>query len=165
MVTVIRANRRSAVLTPSSIACLSHMPTINLTSGCAHGCLYCYTRGYTTHPGENKVVLYQNVLEKLKDELARKRTKPRAVYFSPSCDLFQPLPEVLALGYRILELLFSRGIGVALLTKGRIPDKTMSLLLDHPDEVRTQIGITTLDEKLQRMFEPDAASLACGWSK
>jgi len=98
MVTVIRANRRSAVLTPSSIACLSHMPTINLTSGCAHGCLYCYTRGYTTHPGENKVVLYENTLEKLKDELARKRTKPRAVYFSPSCDLFQPLPEVLSLG-------------------------------------------------------------------
>jgi len=158
MVTVIRANRRSAVLTPSSIACLSHMPTINLTSGCAHGCLYCYTRGYTTHPGENKVVLYQNILEKLKDELARKRTKPRAVYFSPSCDLFQPLPEVSALGYRILELLFSRGIGAALLTKGRIPDKTMSLLLDHPDEVRAQIGITTLDEKLQRMFEPNAAS-------
>jgi len=158
MVTVIRANRRSAVLTPSSIACLSHMPTINLTSGCAHGCLYCYTRGYTTHPGENKVVLYENTLEKLKDELARKRTKPRAVYFSPSCDLFQPLPEVLALGYHILEFLFSRDIGVALLTKGRILDKTMSLLLDHPAEVRAQIGITTLDEKLQRMFEPDAAS-------
>ncbi|MFQ5874958.1 MAG: radical SAM protein [Dehalococcoidia bacterium] len=158
MVTVMRADRRSAVLTPSSLACLSHMPTINLTSGCAHGCLYCYTRGYTTHPGEDKVVLYGNTLEKLKDELAHKRTKPQAVYFSPSSDLFQPVPEVLALGYRILEFLFSQGIGVAFLSKGHIPDKTMRLLLNHADEVRAQIGIITLDEDVQRMFEPNAAS-------
>ena len=32
MVTVMRVERRSEVLTPSSLACLSHMPTINLTS-------------------------------------------------------------------------------------------------------------------------------------
>lgn len=158
MVTVIRADRRSAVLTPSSLACLSHMPTINLTSGCAHGCLYCYARGYSTHPGEDRIVIYGNTLEKLKDELARKRTKPQAVYFSPSSDLFQPVPEVLALGYRILEFLFSKGIGVAFLTKGHIPDKTMSLLLKHADNVRAQIGIITLDEDVQRVFEPNAAS-------
>jgi DNA repair photolyase len=97
-------------------------------------------------------------LEKLKDELARKRTKPRAVYFSPSSDLFQPVPEVLELGYRILEFLFSRGIGVAFLSKGYIPDKTMSLLLNHADEVRAQVGIITLDENLRHMFEPNAAS-------
>ena len=157
MVTVVQADRRSAVLTPSSLACLSHMPTINLTAGCAHGCLYCYTRGYTSHPGEDKVVLYGNTLEKLKDELARKRTRPRAVYFSPSSDLFQPVPEVLALGHRILEFLFSEGIGVALLSKGHIPDETMRLLLDHADGVRAQIGITTLDEDVQRTFEPNAA--------
>lgn len=158
MVTVIQADRRSAVLTPSSLACLSHMPTINLTSGCAHGCLYCYTRGYSTHPGEDKVVIYRNTLEKLKDELARKRTKPQAVYFSPSSDLFQPVPEVLALGYRILEFLFSKGIGVAFLSKGHIPDKTMRLLLNHADKVRAQVGIITLDEDVQRMFEPNVAS-------
>ena len=158
MVAVIRANRRSAVLTPSSLACLSHMPTINLTSGCAHGCVYCYTRGYSTHPGEDKVVLYGNTLEKLKDELIRKRAKPRAVYFSPSSDLFQPVPEVLALGHSILEFLLFRGIGVAFLSKGHIPDKTMSLLLNHAGKVRAQIGIITLDEDVRRMFEPNAAS-------
>lgn len=158
MVTLIQADRRSAVLTPSSLACLSHMPTINLTSGCAHGCLYCYTRGYTTHPGEDKVVIYGNTLEKLKKELAHKRTKPQAVYFSPSSDLFQPVPEVLALGYRILEFLFSKGIGVAFLSKGHIPDKTMRLLLNHADKVRAQIGIITLDENVRCMFEPNAAS-------
>jgi DNA repair photolyase len=157
MVKVIQTDRRSAVLTPSSLACLSHMPTINLTSGCAHGCIYCYTRGYSTYPGENTVVLYQNTLDKLKAELARKKQRPYAVYFSPSSDLFQPVPEVLELGYHILEFLFSQGMGVAFLSKGQIPEKTMELLLTNADKVRAQIGITTLDENIQRMFEPNAA--------
>ncbi len=158
MVTLRKVDRRSAVLTPSSIACLSRMPTVNLTSGCAHGCVYCYTRGYSTHPGEDKVVLYQNTLGKLKEELAHKRKMPQAVYFSPSSDLFQPVPEVLELGYRVLELLFSQGIGVAFLSKGHIPNKTMNLLLSHVDKVRAQVGIITLDEDIQRMFEPNTAS-------
>lgn len=115
-------------------------------------------RGYTTHPGEDKIVIYGNTLEKLKDELAHKRTKPQAVYFSPSSELFQPVPEVLALGYRILEFLFSMGIGVAFLSKGHIPDKTMRLLLNHADKVKAQIGIITLDEDILRMFEPNASS-------
>jgi len=158
MVKVIQTDRRSDVLTPSSLACLSHMPTINLTSGCAHGCVYCYTRGYSTHPGENKVVLYRNTLDKLEAELAHKRKRPQAVYFSPSSDLFQPVPEVLELGYHVLEFLFSKEIGVAFLSKGYIPEKTMKLFLDNAVKVKAQIGIIALDEDVQRIFEPNTAS-------
>ena len=96
--------------------------------------------------------MYENTLEKLKAELANKRTKPRAVFFSPSSDLFQPVPEVLRLGHRVLEFLFSEGIGVVFLTKGKIPDDTLSLLLDHTDNVRAEIGIITLDENVASMF-------------
>ncbi|MGD9118762.1 MAG: radical SAM protein [Dehalococcoidia bacterium] len=158
MVKVIQADRRSAVLTPSNLVCLSHMPTINLTSGCGHGCIYCYTRGYSTHPGENTVVFYRNTLDKLQAELARKKKRPYAVYFSPSSDLFQPVLEVLELGYHVFEFLFSQRIGVAFLSKGQIPEKTMKLLLANADRVRAQIGVTTLDVNIQRMFEPNAAS-------
>ncbi len=158
MVTIIHAERRSPVLTPSSLACLSHIPTINLTAGCTIGCVYCYALGYSSNPGKGKVLLYENTLEKLRSEFARKRTKPRAVYFSPSSDLFQPIPEVLALGHSILEFLLSKGIGVAFLTKGHIPDGTMSLLLSHADKVQAQIGVITLDEDIVRLFEPNAAS-------
>jgi pyruvate-formate lyase-activating enzyme len=58
MVNVIRVERKTAVLTPSSLACLSRIPTVNLTAGCAHGCLYCYTRSYSSYPGEDKVAFY-----------------------------------------------------------------------------------------------------------
>lgn len=158
MITLIGANRKSAVLTSSSLACLKDMPAINLTSGCAHSCIYCYARGYSTYPGENRVVFYKNTLDKLKRELLYKRRKPRAIYFSPSSDMFQPVPDVLEIGYSILEFLFSKGIGVAFLTKGYIPDKTMELLVDHADMVRVQIGIITPDDRIRRIFEPNAAS-------
>ena len=106
MVTVIKAERKSAVLTPSSLACLSIMPTINLTAGCLHDCIYCYIRGYSNYPGESAIVLYENTLDKLRDELRRRRAKPHAVYFSPSSDLFQPAQEVLELSHAVLEFLF-----------------------------------------------------------
>lgn len=158
MVTVIKAVRKSPVLTPSSLACLSVMPTINLTAGCLHDCAYCYIRGYRTYPGDNKITVYENTLEKLRSELSRRRTKPRAVYFSPSSDLFQPVPEVLELAEAILRFLFSQGIGAAFLTKGRIPDGTLSLLIDNAELVRAQIGIITLDEGISQPFERNAAS-------
>lgn len=158
MVTVIKTKRKSAVLSPSSLACLAHMPAVNLTSGCAHDCLYCYAHGYSIFPGENKVVVYENTLEQIKSELSRKRIRPQAVYFSPSSDIFQPIPEVLELGHSILEYLLSRGIGIAFLTKGHIPDRTLNLILTHPDKVRVQLGIITTDDTLRRVFEPNAAS-------
>lgn len=158
MVTVLRAERKSAVLTPSSLQCLSRIPTINLTAGCAIGCIYCYALGYPHNPGEGRVVLNVNTLDKLRAELARKRSKPRAVYFSPSTDIFQPVPEVLELGHQILDFLLSQDIGVAFVTKGRIPENTMKLLLANPDKVRAQIGLITLDRDLLRIFEPNAAS-------
>jgi DNA repair photolyase len=134
------------------------MPTINLTAGCAVGCVYCYTVGYSSHPGEGKVAFYGNTLEKLKRELAGKRRLPTAVFFSPASDLFQPVPQVLELGHQILELLLSKGIGVVFLTKGWIPENTLGLILRHADQVRAQIGITTLDEGIAGNFEPNAAS-------
>ncbi len=157
MVKVVSIERKSAVLTPSSLACLSKMPTLNLTAGCAHGCLYCYTRGYSTYPGEQQVHVYANTLVKLREELQRKRKMPLAVYFSPSSDLFQPVPEVLDLAYEVIRFLFENGIGVAFLTKGAIPERHMALLRAYPRLVRAQIGLTTLDASILRTFEPNAA--------
>ncbi len=157
MVKVIHTERKSAVLTPSSLACLSRIPTINLTAGCAHGCVYCYTRGYRSHPGDGRVALYANTLEKLRDELARRRRKPTAVYFSPASDLFQPVDEVLDLAYELLDLLLGRGIGVAILTKGTIPERHMNRLVKDAANVRVQMGMITLDPTISGLFEPRAA--------
>jgi len=158
MVTVTRAKRRSKVLTSSGISCLSVLPTINLTAGCLHDCNYCYIRGYRNYPGESRIVLYEDTLERLEYELRPGKPKPRAVYFSPSSDLFQPAREVLELSHAVLDLLLRQGIGVAFLTKGNIPIETLHLLTDHADLVQAQLGLITLDEKISRAFEPHAAT-------
>jgi DNA repair photolyase len=134
------------------------MPTINLTAGCLHSCAYCYIRSYRGYPGESTIILYENTLEKLQDELVRRRTKPQAVYFSPSSDLFQPAPEVLELAEAVLKLLFREGVGVAFLTKGHMPDDILRLLTEHAELVRAQVGIISLDEDIVQTFEPYAAS-------
>ena len=157
MAEVIRAERRSAVLTPSSLACLAHVPTINLTAGCAHECRYCYARGYLTHPGEGKVRFYTNTLTKLREELRRKRKKPSTVYFSPSSDPFQPVPEVLDMAHDVFKHLFESGVGVTFVTKGRIPERHRRLLAAHAPLVQGRIGVITLDRAIAAMFEPHAA--------
>lgn len=154
---VVRARRKSAVLSPSDLPCLAAIPTVNLTAGCLHACLYCYARSYSQYPGEGRTVLYDNTLEKLQDELARRRAAPRMVYFSPSSDIFQPAPEVLEMAEAVLGFLLSRRVGVAFSTKGHIPDRVLRLFADHAGHVHAQIGVITVDENVARTFEPNAA--------
>ncbi len=154
---VITVDRRSAVLTRSSLACLSGVASINLTGGCAHGCVYCYTRGYSNYPGQDAIRFYANTPKKLAAELAARRRHPEVVYFSPASDLFQPVPEVLDLAWATLKLLLESRIPVAFLTKGKIPSRHMRLLAEYAPLVRAQIGLITLDEPLRKTFEPNAA--------
>ena len=154
---VLLAERKAPVLAPSQLACLSKLPTVNLTAGCAHECLYCYARSYSQNPGWGRITLYANTLEKLRAELPRKRTRPRAVYFSPSCDAFQPVPEVLDLAYDVFEFLLERGIAVAFLTKGTIPDRHMQLLQAHAPNIHAGIGLTTLQRRIWQNFETRTA--------
>jgi DNA repair photolyase len=158
MVNVVWVERKSPIFSSSSLACLANIPAINLTAGCAHNCIYCYARGYSNFPGDKTIVIYNRTLEKLKNELLHRKKKPLAVYFSPSSDLFQPIPEVLELSHSVLEFLLSHGIGIAFLTKGRIPEKTIRLLMDHADKVKAQIGIITCDDNIRSIFEPIAAN-------
>jgi DNA repair photolyase len=149
--------RKSAILSKSSLACLSGVASINLTSGCAHQCVYCYTQGYATHPGSGVVRLYANSLEKLRAELRHKRRPPEVVYFSPACDLFQPNRQVLALAWEVLNILLQEQIRIAFLTKGVIPDRHYQLLCDHAPLVRAQVGLIALNKNLCQLFEPHAA--------
>ncbi len=150
--------RKSSVLSPSSLKCLNDTFTINPTAGCVHLCSYCYARGYSIYPGDGTVVLYSNLTKKLEYELSRKRKLPKFVYFSPSCDAFQPLKQVLDTTYSLMNILLEKGIGVSFLTKGHIPDKFITLFKAHNSLVQSHIGITTLSSHIQGLVEPYAVS-------
>lgn len=158
MVAIERRKRKGPILTPSSIPCLSRIPTINITEGCAHGCAYCYTQGYSGYPGTGRVVLYDNIPDLVQAELSRKRKRPRRVYFSPSSDAFQPLPEVLEVTYQTMSVILQNGVEVAFLTKGQVGERFLALFSRTPANVFAQIGVTTLCGQFWRIVEPGAAS-------
>lgn len=157
MVEVIRRKRRSPILTPSSIPCLKSLPTINITQGCALGCAYCYIQGYAQYPGPDRVILFENTAELVKDELSRKRRPPARVYFSPSSDAFQYLPEVQEVAAATMTVLLNAGVEVSFLTKGFISERFLRLFASAPQLVFAQIGITTLDAGLWKRVEPRTA--------
>ena len=158
MVVLQRRERRGPILTPSSLPCLRQIPTINITEGCAHGCTYCYTQGYSNYPGAGRLVLFDNIPKLVRAELARKRRQPRRVYFSPSSDAFQPVPEVQEVTYQTMAILLAAGIEVAFLTKGVPEDRFFALFAGAPSRVFAQVGITALGESQGRLFEPGAPS-------
>ncbi len=154
MVEIVKKKRRSPVLTPSAIPCLRHLPTINITQGCALGCTYCYIQGYSQYPGYDRVVLYENIAELVRAELIRKRSRPRRVFFSPSSDAFQFLPEVQEVSFDTMSVSLEAGVEVSFLTKGFITERFMNLFARTPRLVFAQIGITSLDRRLWKVFEP-----------
>lgn len=161
MVKVTLIDRKSHALTPSSLRCLSHLPTINMTAGCAHGCAYCYIRGYSQYPGDDAVTVYRNTAEQVECELQsmikRKKPLPGAVYFCPSSDAFMPVDVVLDQSYRTMKLLLEQGVGVQFVTKGAIPDRFFELFAGRSELVAGQVGLTTLDDDLNAAIEPKAA--------
>jgi DNA repair photolyase len=157
MVRLTLVDRKSKALTPSRLRCLTHLPTINMTAGCVHGCAYCYIRGYSQYPGDDAVVVYRNTAEQVERELGGKRKRPVAVYFSPSSDAFMPMEEVLDQSYRTMRLLLDRGIGAQFVTKGAIPNCFFDLFARRPELVAGQIGLTTLEDPLNAVIEPHAA--------
>jgi DNA repair photolyase len=158
MVILEKRQRHAPILTSSSLPCLGNLPTINLTEGCAHACIYCYTQGYSGFPGSGRVILFDNIPSLIARELPRKRKRPQRVYFSPSSDPFQPVPEIQQAAYETMAALLSAGVEIAFLTKGVIAERFFSLFAVSPAKVFAQIGITTLDERLCDALEPRAAT-------
>jgi DNA repair photolyase len=154
---IIKKTRKSPVLKASAFGCLKDTPSINLTRGCLHSCVYCYARGFTGAPPPGEVHLYQNLPEVLERELARKRKIPSWVSFSTASDAFQAIDEVHEISYRTMKMLLERGIGISFLTKGLIPFEFIDLFKRYPHLVRARIGMVSLDDGYRELLEPFSA--------
>ena len=144
-------HRRSAILTPSDLPCLKNVCSVDISAGCAHECVYCYSRSYSQAPPEGTVRFYANTLEKMKDEWPRKRKKPERVYFCPSSDLFQPVQEILDAAHEMLAFILRQGARVAITTKGRIPEAHLALLCDHAERGRRSVFESVVRKALRRL--------------
>ncbi|MBW1999839.1 MAG: radical SAM protein [Deltaproteobacteria bacterium] len=156
---LFEAEKKSRVLTRAEFGCLKKHYRINVTRGCEFKCVYCYARGYRWAPGQDEVYLYSNLPEKLERELDRgRRHRPvEWIIFNTSSDSFQSHPRILDITYRTMTSLLERGIGFSFLTKGKIPGRFIKLFADYPDLVHARIGLVSLSENYQKLFEPRAA--------
>ena len=97
-----------------------------------------------------------NAVETLKRQL--RRANPGEVFLSSACDGWQPIEAEYRLTRRCCELLLDRGFQLNVLTKSTLVLRDFDLFEGRP--VRVGITLTTLDERLSRLWEPGAASIA-----
>jgi DNA repair photolyase len=159
-ISISTRQRRTPVLRQGTFGCLTGIPSINVTVGCLLGCVYCYARGYPGAPGRGKVVLFENLVEKLTNELKKKRRLPPLVIFNTASDSFQPHPDINNVSVKLMEALLVRGIRVSFLTKGVIPRRFFDIARENPGLVYARIGIVSLDPSYQQRFERFAAQPA-----
>lgn len=156
---VVGVKRRSAVLRHPLLPCLARYYTLNLTAGCPNECFYCYSQSYEFVPSWGTVVYYENMLDRLREELPRRKKKPVLVYFSTYSEPFLPLEQILNAQFEIMKLLLEQKVRLLISTKGKIPQQFVNLFAEYPGMVTVQVGITTVDDRVRQVIEPNGGTV------
>ena len=140
---------------------LSPKNGMNLYRGCQHGCIYCDARSLCyqmNHPFED-IEVKENALPLLEQALRVKRKKCM-IGTGAMSDPYMPLEETLRLTRGALELIHRYGFGVAIQTKSCRILRDLELLKAINDQSKAvvQMTMTTYDEQLCRMVEPNVST-------
>lgn len=140
---------------------LSPKNGMNLYRGCQHGCIYCDARSLCyqmNHPFED-IGVKENALPLLEQALRAKRKKCM-IGTGAMSDPYMPLEETLQLTRGALELIHRYGFGVAIQTKSCRILRDLELLKAINDQSKAvvQMTLTTYDERLCRMVEPNVST-------
>ena len=134
---------------------------MNIYRGCSHGCIYCDSRSKCyqfTHAFED-IEVKQNAPELLEQALKSKRQKAMIGTGSMS-DPYMHCEEQLGLTRKCLEIISKYGFGAAVQTKSDRILRDIDLLeeINRKAKCVVQITLTTYDEKLCRIIEPNVCS-------
>jgi len=140
---------------------LSATNGMNIYRGCSHGCIYCDSRSkcYNMDHEFEDIEVKGNAPALLENALKRKREKCMIGTGSMS-DPYLPLEESLQLTRKCLELVERYGFGLAILTKSDRILRDLDLLCKINEKTKcvVQITLTTYDEDLCRILEPNVCS-------
>jgi len=135
---------------------------LNAYVGCQHKCIYCYAKfmkRFTGHrePWGDFVDIKINALELLAKEVKKK--KIGRVWISGVCDAYQPLERKYQLTRGCIEMLVDNGWPFTIQTKSPLVVRDIEILKKSAD---CEVGftITTADEKVRNIFEPNAPPIA-----
>jgi len=132
--------------------------TINPYIGCEHGCTYCYARFMKRFTGHREqwgrfVDVKTNAPLLLWRELQKRRAG--RVWISGVCDPYQPVERKYELTKRCLEILSKQGWPVTVQTKSSLVLRDIELLKAFR-YIEVGLSITTAEENIRRIFEPDS---------
>jgi len=155
----IREIQCVSILNRSSIPSVDY--AINPYTGCEHGCVYCYSdfmcrfRRHREQWG-TFVDAKVNAPQVLRQQLPK--VKPGLISLSTVTDPYQPLERKYELTRACLQELIDHPFAVSILTKSALVLRDLDVL-SRLGQVDVGMTITTLDEKLRKIFEPRAPSI------
>jgi len=135
--------------------------TINPYIGCEHGCTYCYARFMKRFTGHREkwgrfVDVKINAASLLQREIKRKQSG--RVWISGVCDPYQPTEKKYELTRRCLEILSKHHWPVTIQTKSPLVKRDLELLRKFND-IEVGLTITTADENIRKIFEPNSPAI------
>ena len=131
---------------------------INPYVGCQHACYYCYARFIKKFSGHKEpwggfVDIRINAADLLRVEIKKK--KRGTVWISGLCDPYQPLEAKFKLTRKCLEILAYNNWHVVIQTRSSLVLRDMDILKEAKD-FEVGLTITTADDEIRKLFEPDA---------
>lgn len=140
---------------------LSPKNGMNIYRGCTHGCIYCDSRSkcYQMQHDFEDIEVKENAPLMLDGELSRRRKKSM-VFTGSMCDPYLHLEKELEYTRKCLEVIEKHGFGAAVLTKSDLILRDIDLLcaINKKAKCVVQMTLTTFDERLCRILEPDVCT-------
>jgi len=140
---------------------LSPQGGMNLYRGCTHCCIYCDSRSacYQMKHDFEDIEVKRDASKILEDQLRRRR-RPCIIGTGAMCDPYIHLEEDLRVTRQCLELIEHYGFGLAIQTKSARILRDLDLLtaINAKTKCVVQITLTTYDEDLCRIIEPDVST-------
>ncbi len=144
--------------------------SINPYVGCSFNCIYCYIRG--SKYGGKRLSAKINAPYMLEKQLKKRADKKEygIILLSSSTEAYLPIEEELKLTKKLLEIILRYRFPVHIVTKSTLVLRDLDILKEIdkyailPEDLKDRLkrgviisfSISTLDEKLAKIFEPGA---------
>lgn len=132
---------------------------MNLYKGCCHGCIYCDSRSDCYRIDNfDTVRAKENAIDIVTNELQGK-VKKGVIGTGAMSDPYNPFEKRYELTRQALKLINTYGFGVAIDTKSSLITRDIDILksINAHSPVIVKITITTCDDKLCKIIEPNVA--------
>lgn len=144
---IVEVTRQEAI-EPCSLDFFNHQ--IDPYVGCAHHCIYCYTRNDCPVRWDSEVGVITGLAGKVAGEL--ETIEPETIYLGMNTDPYQPVEEELCQTRMVLEELAGRGFAASILTKSDLVLRDTDLIKSMPGS-SVGLSVAFAHDGPRRIFE------------